>query len=375
MKRILVMCWSDLSSDPRPHRIIQCLKKTHIITTMARQPIEDRGVRFIPIPGSQGEKGSRIRRMIFLTLRMFHHVLWTKDVINHTIFLRREHFDLIVIHNLDLLPFALRIRKDAKILFDSREYYPRQFEDRFVWRVLYQHFNKYLCKNYLDRCDKVITVSKGIADEYRREYGVSPQVVKSLPDFYDITPSHTEEDRLTMIHHGGAIPSRRIELMIYMMDYVDERFSLELMLMPTNRNYKNFLKKEAAKRPNVRIISPVKFEEIIPFTRQYDIGLYLLHPLNFNQKHSLPNKLFEFIQARLMVAIGPSADMKSIVEQYDCGIVSKNFCPQSLARELNSLTVEKVRHYKTNSHKAAQMLNSKITCSQIENIVTNLIDY
>ena len=37
---------------------------------------------------------------------------------------------------------------------------------------------------------------------------------------------------------------------------------------------------------------------IVRTINQFDLGVYLLPPVNFNSAHALPNKFFEFIQAR-----------------------------------------------------------------------------
>ncbi|RDU62817.1 hypothetical protein CQA43_06185 [Helicobacter ganmani] len=71
--------------------------------------------------------------------------------------------------------------------------------------------------------------------------------------------------------------------MIETMDYVDSRFHLDLMLVPNyQRDYYQTLQAMVEKRKNVRILPPVSFEEIIPFSTQYDIGFYILKPANFN---------------------------------------------------------------------------------------------
>ena len=52
---------------------------------------------------------------------------------------------------------------------------------------------------------------------------------------------------------------------------------------------------------------------MLEFANQYDVGVFLL-PASFpNQVHVLPNKLFDYIQARLAVAIGPSHEMAEVV--------------------------------------------------------------
>jgi hypothetical protein len=87
----------------------------------------------------------------------------------------------------------------------------------------------------------------------------------------------------------------------------------------------------------------------------------------------LPNKFFEFIQARLAIAIGPSIEMKKIVDQYDCGIVSSDFEPRTLALELNKLTTDKLMYYKSQSHKAAEVLNAETTGKRVHELVSELI--
>ena len=93
--------------------------------------------------------------------------------------------------------------------------------------------------------------------------------------------------------------------------------------------YKN-LESQVSQAKNTRIIPIVPFEEIIPFTSQYDIGFYILQPTNFNGDNAVPNKFFEFIQARLAIAIGPSAEMAKLVHQYHLGIMAKDLTPKAM---------------------------------------------
>jgi glycosyltransferase involved in cell wall biosynthesis len=272
------------------------------------------------------------------------------------------------------MPLAVRIHKGAPILLDAREYYPGIFEDRFVWRLFSKPLINYLCDQYLRIPDSIITVSEGIALEYEKEFQVKPEVVMSLPDFIDLAPSPTDPQKIRMIYHGNATPSRRLEGMIEMMDDVDSRFFLDLMLVGNSRDpYLKKLQKLAGFRPNVRIIPPVTLQELVQFTNAYDIGLYLLPPTNFNVQHALPNKFFEFIQARLMVAIGPSVEMFKIVKEFDCGIVANDFNPHSLAQDLNRLDAPRIDYYKRQADLAARSLNSEESNQKIIEIVQNLI--
>ena len=109
-------------------------------------------------------------------------------------------------------------------------------------------------------------------------------------------------------------------------------------------------------RPRVRIRPPVPADRIPEETRNYDIGLFLLEPTNFNYLHALPNKFFEFVQARLAIAIGPSPEMARLVRKHDLGVVADDFSPAALARALNPLTPELISRYQANADRAAPVL-------------------
>ena len=193
-------------------------------------------------------------------------------------------------------------------------------------------------------------------------------------DFTSFPTHYIQENSIRIIHHGMASPDRYIHKMIEVMDYVDDRFTLDLMLVSTYyQDYFKTLQQMTSGRKNTRIIPIVPFEEIIPFTSQYDIGFYILQPTNFNGYNALPNKFFEFIQARLAIAIGPSPEMAKLVQQYHLGIISKDFTPKSMAESLNKLTKEEILQYKENSNKAAKILNAQNEGEKLLKIVEEVL--
>lgn len=193
-------------------------------------------------------------------------------------------------------------------------------------------------------------------------------------DFTSFPTHYIQENSIRIIHHGMASPDRYIHKMIEVMDYVDDRFTLDLMLVSTYyQDYFQTLQQMTSDRKNTRIIPIVPFEEIIPFTSQYDIGMFLVPFSTFNLKMCLPNKFFEFIQARLAIAIGPSPEMAKLVQQYHLGIISKDFTPKSMAESLNKLTKEEILQYKENSNKAAKILNAQNEGEKLLKIVEEVL--
>ncbi len=176
-----------------------------------------------------------------------------------------------------------------------------------------------------------------------------------------------------MVHHGAAMASRRIELMIDLMDSLDERFSLDFLLVPHDPRYLSRLQRMAKNR-RIRFLPPVPFDDLIPLTSRYDIGLFLLPPTNFNYRMALPNKFFEFIQARLAVAIGPSPEMAGIVRQFDCGVVGQTFEPKSLAKVLNASSAQRIDEMKRGAERAAATLNADANEEHFLSLVETLLE-
>lgn len=385
-KRALVLCASDPNNDPRPNRMIHWLKDDFDVTVVGWDEMLTDGVRSISlfpplvmesqVSASLG-RGQLVRLqqaliyLLKLATKRYEEIVWSKlgramEVRQN---LRDQNFDLIVSHDCLMLPLAFFVARDhTKVVLDAREYYPKNYDDQWRWRLLTKPVNQYLCNTYLQQCDLLITVSDGLAREYAREFGVSPQVVLSLPMFRDLNPVPVDPEHIRVIYHGLAGASRKTDVMIEMMDFVDERFHLDLMLMPTNDSYFRKIISMAESRRNVKIIPSVAMIEIVPFINKYDIGLFLCPPTNFNLSYALPNKLFEFIQARLAVAIGPNNEMKKIVLRHACGVVSDNFDPRSMAQDLNNLTPEKIMELKRRSHEAAGELSSNTSRKQVQNL-------
>ena len=125
------------------------------------------------------------------------------------------------------------------------------------WWLLYADA---LLRAYLPATAGVMTVSPGIADRYAACYEVKPIVVTNSPPAADLAPTPVHAP-IRLIHHGGADPQRRLELMIETMDLVDDRFELSLMLVPGDRRYLERLKRLAASQSRVRLVRPPRQRE------------------------------------------------------------------------------------------------------------------
>jgi len=288
--------------------------------------------------------------------------------------LKEKQFDLIIVHHLWDLPLVVKLArlKDVKIIFNAHEYYPLECDDNERWMKKEHPILMQIANKYFKDIDVCFCVGKIIADKYKEEFDLISIVITNAKPFYNLTQTLLKKgERIKLVHHGVALRMRNIELMIEMMNYLDDGYSLDLVLVGDEYGYLKELK--ALARKNINFVKPVSTTEISNFINKYDIGVYILPNNNFNNTYALPNKFFEFVQARLAIAIAPSPEMAELVHKYDLGIVSDDFTPQSLAKKIKELSAEKIMYYKNQSHKHAMDLSVEKTELLIKQTVDNLL--
>lgn len=367
---VLVICFTALSADPRVQRQLRALAREFDVTAAGFSDPGIDGVTYVPLAHRLWNSVDKASLALRLKLRMFENVYWSGTSVRSALQgLEGRRFDAVLANDIQTLPLALRIAGSAKVIFDAHEYAPAEFEDAWRWRFFFQRYNEYLCARYIPRVDAMMTVSAGIAAAYRERYGIDVSVIVNAPPYAHADPAEVMPDKIRLIHHGIAIPSRRLELMIELTAKLDERFHLDMLLVPTVPKYLRRLRAIVANNPRIRILAPIPMRQLISHANRYDIGVILYPPSNFNMLHALPNKFFEFIQARLALALGPSAEMAPIAQRYGCGVVAADFDPSSLAKALNELTRDELVRLKRSAHRAA----SELCYEQIADRLTAIV--
>jgi hypothetical protein len=362
MKEALIIVYSDLKHDARVSRQIGFLSKDFNVTAAAFGDNAKPGHTFIDMRPAKLTRSGKIK-MAFWSVIGKHSNFWrTFHPFNEVIGqLRKKTWDLIIANDVDTLPAAFYIKGEsgAKVILDAHEYAPRQFENLLWWRLIFQPAVLWVCNNFLPKINLMFTVGRGVADEYKKNFGIDSVIITNAPPFQGQNPSAIEEGKIRLVHHGIANASRRPDLMFEMMKLLDERFSLDLYLLTSSYastgtiRYIQALKEKFSEDKRIRIHDPLPQEKIVPTLNQYDMGVFLLPPINFNYANALPNKFFDFIQAGLAVAIGPSPEMASYLATFRNGVVSGNFEAADLASALNKLTDSDIEMMKANSAAAA----------------------
>lgn len=209
------------------------------------------------------------------------------------------------------------------------------------------------------------TINQSLAEAYHDQFGIMPIVITNAPRYVDYIPQMRLEFPVRLVHHGIFTKSRSPEIMIEMMKLLDNRFTLDLFYLISpgaSADTKNFYEefKKRASAVGVRVHPPLDPKDIVStLHKEYDLGIILVPPLNFNYLNGLPNKLFDCIQARLAMAVGPLKEIARITNEYKIGYVSEGFTAESLAKALQHLTLEELNAFKKNTSKAAQEMNAE----------------
>lgn len=355
--KLLIISYSRIASDARVLKQIELFKDDFAITACGYGRAPEGVSEYLEIPPSHANVDLYGR---YITLKQYRLAYWRVDATKKAWELlqpRTGGFAAILANEIEALPLALRLNATHGVLADLHEYYPSLHEESEAWDRRIRPYYEWLCRRYLPLAAASTTVAQGIARKYETLTGVLPSVVTNATPYVDIspTPVHTP---LRLVHHGAALRNRELHELVKAVNSAEDHVEMDMYLMPNDPAYIEELRQQAA-GTRVRVFDGIAYEQLIDTLNSYDVGFYVLPPVSANHVYALPNKFFDFIQARLALTIGPSKEMSRIVEQYGLGVVTENFSTEAAIRALNDLTPENVAYWKNNSNKSALALSSQ----------------
>ncbi len=379
-KKVLILCSDNYHKQPRVIRTIQALQNYYDISVAGFSDAEGHELKFIDlvkntklnksITYSHFNKPFYIKLPVsfyykYIKQKQFYRPLyfeqqyWTTARKADLDQLNKYDYNVIISHGIDTLPLALKIgNKKIPVIFNAHEYYPLEFEQDQHWKKTEGERAEYIIKKYLSQCAMMFCVSESIQNEYRKNANINSIVITNATSYKNLSVIKTKIP-IKIIHHGAAIRARQIEIMADMMDYLNGNYILHFMLVPTDKKYLEELKLTYGSKPRIKFIEPVSVSEIPLECNKYDIGLFILPPVNFNWLNALPNKFFEYVQGRLAIAVSPNPDMKYHVEKYNLGIVSENYSAESMAKKISELNINDIDYFKQNAHTYAMELSAE----------------
>jgi len=357
-QRIIISVTSDLTTDQRVNRAATTLKQAgfrtivigRVLKTSAELPPRRyRTIRF----RLWFTKGP----LFYATynIRLFWFLLW-------------HHADILYSNDLDtLLPnYLISKIKRIPLIYDSHEYFTGvpELENRPKTKKIWKKIESYI----LPKVKFAITVNQSIADLYKNEYGTEFSIIRNVPEvslpFLDEPHEIRKQlklptDKKIIILQGAGINIQRgAEEAVEAMKYLPQC----VLLIVGSGDIISELKNQVRE---MQIVDQVIFVDKQPlsilrkYTHSADIGLSLDKDTNLNYRFSLPNKIFDYIQAEIPILASNLPEVKNVIFTYAVGRISENHDPEKIASLLNEMLNDSKQQiiWKRNLNNAAKELN------------------
>jgi len=356
--RLLIISFSPIFSDARVLKQIEHFSHTYDVITCGYGDKPEGVIEHYAMPRSADYQDLYGR---FITLKWYNRaywrisaVRWVRENLTH----ERGQFDVILANETEPVPVALWLKPRLGVHADLHEYTPRLNEEYPLWAKRIRPFHEWLCRRYVSKADSWTTVSNGLVREYDKQFHFRPELVTNATPYYELAVSEVSQP-IRLVHSGACLRNRNIIEMIDALELSGSDATLDFYLTPNHPDYLEEIKQRAGEVEGVTVHEAVPYAELIELLNRFDVGVHLLPPTNFNNTWALPNKLFDFVQARLAVLIGPSPEMVEYVAQHGFGAVAKGFTAQELATQISALTVESVAAMKQASADAAHAMSAE----------------
>ena len=284
-------------------------------------------------------------------------------------FLMTHKAALLISNDLDtLLPnFLIQKLRKTPLVYDAHEYFtgvPELARRPFVQRIW-----KRIEQQLLPSIRYMVTVNDSIADLYHKEYNIEPLVIRNIPLTKKTESGYTpgrfdlelaEDKKIILLQGAGININRGAEEAVSAMQFTEGAILLIIGdgdIIPVLKSMVldlNLLDK-------VRFLPRQPLERLAAYTAMADIGITFDKDTNINYRYSLPNKLFDYIQAGLPVLASPLPEVRKIIEEYKCGTFIENHNPQHIAACFTQFLKDDqfLNECRTNAIEASKILNGE----------------
>jgi glycosyltransferase involved in cell wall biosynthesis len=340
--KIISVVSNDIVTDNRVHKIAHSLVTNGYTVTIV-------GRRFKNSPVIQDRPYRTIRIKLLINKGPIFYFSLNLRMLLYLFF---ADCTFILANDLDTLPacfLAARLKR-KKIVFDSHELFPEvpELAHRPLVRKIWMTMEKFL----IPKIDLGFTVSSSIAEFYQKRYDMHFEVLRNVGRFRfdsEFKGAKKNAERIVIIYQGALNLGRGIELLIQSMQWVEKA---ELWIVGTGdieKNIKQLVSKLSIDH-KVIFTGRVAMEKIWAYTIRANIGISIEEDLGLNYRYALPNKLFDYIQARIPVIVSDLPEMKRIVEDYKIGKILQERTPQKLAEIINKMISEEIPGGKYNAN-------------------------
>lgn len=376
--RILCISFSDITSDARVLRQLEVLAEFGDVTTLGYGERPKYAVEHLRLDSNAPSLPQTPLGVALLATRRYRSVELRAPAIRAALALvNGRRFDAVVANEARAMALANRVAGGAPVLADLHEWAPEERSHVRSWRLLVRPFMFDQCRTHLPRMSAVTVVNDAIGELYRERFGVASRTVRNAGRYRgELSPRPVEPGRIRLVHSGGAVPGRNLEALVDAVRGLGPEFSLDLYLVPARDGgrYLDHLRSVIGGDPRITLHDPVAPDQLAPTLNRYDVGVFGLPPLTPNHRLMLPNKIFDYVQARLAVMFNSAPETDRLISGHGLGLIAPDAGPESMRDTLAALDPDSVRRFKDNAHRAAAVLSSAQDAEVTRSAMRTLLD-
>lgn len=187
----------------------------------------------------------------------------------------------------------------------------------------------------IHRVDFCLFVGRAIEQWYLTTYGLSnTTVVYNYPHFQNIertdyfrTIFAIPSTQPIFLYQGAIAPGRGIESLVAAFAEVPTQAAMVVM---GYGSLVDWLKAQTIQFKNIFYHPAVPPERLLEYTSAADYGLSVIEATSLSYDYCMPNKLFEYLMAKIPVLVSPTQEQKNFVERFGVGEVAENTSPQAI---------------------------------------------
>lgn len=261
---------------------------------------------------------------------------------------------ILLSNDLDTLLPNYLISKKLRIplIFDSHEIFTEMpsLNGRFtqkIWRKLEQ--------SIVPKLKYIMTASESYADWFAKTYQIQrPATVQNFPLKIDNPQNYLTTNSPKIILYQGVInPSRGLDQIISATNVIDDA---QLWIAGDGPKKKDleFLTKTLGLEQKVKFLGKLLPKDLREITKKADVGLSIEENNGLSYYYSMPNKVSDYIQARIPVIVSDFPEMRKVVDRFQAGEKIKDHA--QLAEKIEIVLKNGKLFYKDSLNKAANEL-------------------
>lgn len=374
-KRFLILCTNEINYNPRLLKAADFLYERgedvtvyNTVTglsdyTLYKSVVNQRGWKLIE---NRMDKGTFLSRLNWLYCSLWNKMtslLWRKwRFAPGLIYLLQKglrtaninpmHYDVVVIHLVDSLPFAMRLKRKnpaLQVVYDSQEYFRGQYTKEHPalcdWVIRMEN-------KYIREVNCLLATTEVMRQRLIHDYQLSlPSFrVRNVPyqRLMPQTMSKEAGETLKIVWHGMTIVyGNRRGLHVLVAAIAACKTNVHLYLQGLQRPHDmeklNAALSEFNITEKVSVVPPAHPDRIVESLVSYDVGICSEIPEEENQQLTSSNKLFEYIAAGLCTIVSDVPGLVETVNEMQTGAITAPGEVNELANAIDALNNDRNR--------------------------------